>query len=339
MEKYFPRSTTAAVRGVSAIVIIFCHLGRTMIARIANPLPLFENYATLAVGLFFFYTGYNLIAAYVSMGGEWKRGFWRKKLLGIYLPFVICNVFYQFYYWALKIGPYDAPRILYFAFGGYLMNPDEWYIQSCMIVYFLTFLLLFASDIILKNRKLSGVALTAVSIAVLIVYSLIYSARGTYISAESVLPLSLTAGMITASFGETLLRIWEKHKWAVAVVLFFLLAYINYALWHGLKPQMLLGVNVFEVLPVLLEVLMINSLIIGETFSSRFLGTVSRYSLYMYLTHSLLYRLYRSDLIYIKNDFVYVLVYLISVCAASFLLGTLTERIMKAAKKDSTVTA
>lgn len=339
MEKYFPRSTTAGVRAVSAIVIVFCHLSRTMEMNVANPLLLFGKYATLAVGIFFFYTGYNLITAYLSRGAAWKKGFWRKKLLGIYLPFVICNVFYQFYYWALKNGPYDVPRILYFAFGGYLLNPDEWYIQSCMIVYFLTFAVLFAADIVCGGKKLPGIALTAVSIAVLIAYSLIYFVRGTYISFESVLPLTLTAGMITASFGEKLLRVWKKYKWAAALVLFFLLAYINAVNMLGIPPRMLLNVNVMDALPVLLEVLLINSLVIGEEFSSRFLNVVSRYSLYTYLTHSLLYRLYRSDLIYIKNDFVYVLVYLISVCAASYLLGTLTERIMKSAKKDSMVTA
>lgn len=335
MEKYFPRSTTAVVRAVAAIVIVFCHLTRTMKVTAVNPLLVFGQYATLAVGIFFFYTGYNLIAAYVCRGGEWKKGFWRKKLLGIYLPFVICNVFYQFYYWALKIGPYDLPRIVYFALGGYLMNPDAWYIQSCMIVYFLTYAALFAADILRKDRKLPGAALAALSIAVLAIYSLIYAARGTYISSESVLPLSLTAGMLAASFGERLLCFWKKHKWAAAVLLFFLYGYINYSRLYGAPPIMLLKVNLFEALPVLLEVLIVNSLIIGEEISSRFLEPVSRYSLYMYLTHSLFYQLFRSELIYIKNDILYLLVYLACVCAASFLLGKVIEAVTRGGKKEA----
>ena len=339
MEKYFQRSTTAAVRAVAAIVIIFCHLGRTMPARADNPLLLFGEYAGLAVSIFFFYTGYNLISAYLSKGGAWKKGFWRKKLLGIYFPFVICNVLFQCYYWALKIGPYDAPRIIYFALGGYLINPDAWYIQSCMLVYLLTYVLLAAADIALRGKKLPTFALVLVSAAVLLAYNLIYSARGTYISSESTLPLPLFAGMAAASLGEGFLAKWKRYKWAAAAILFFLSEYIGYMRLLGVSSPIILGADLFDVAALTLGTLLVNSLVIGENISSRALSAISRYSLYTYLTHSLCYNLLRSDLIYIKSDALYAAVYLICVCVLSFLLGKLTERVMSVGKAKGLKTA
>lgn len=51
-----------------------------MAIRADNPLLMFGEYSGAALGIFFFYTGYNIIAAYLSKGERWKKGFWRKKL-------------------------------------------------------------------------------------------------------------------------------------------------------------------------------------------------------------------------------------------------------------------
>lgn len=332
MEKYFPRSTTAAVRAVSAIVIVFCHLGRVMAIRADNPLLMFGEYSGAALGIFFFYTGYNIIAAYLSKGERWKKGFWRKKLLGIYFPFVICNLLFQCFFWLLKLGPYDAPRIVYFALGGYLINPDAWYIQSCMLAYLLVYVLLAAADILLRGKKLPAPALVLLCAAVLTAYNLIYTARGTYISSESVLPLPLFAGMAAASLGDGFLAAWKKHKWSSALILFFLTGYTEYIRLLGVSSPVILGAELYDVLSMVFKVLLINSLVIGEELSSRFLNTLSRYSLYMYLTHSLCYRFLRSELVYIENDALYVLVYLICVCVLSYLLGRLTEYVLGVGK-------
>ena len=90
-ENSFKRNNTGAMRAVAALVVLFCHLNNTMTARVENPLLVLCSYGNVAVSLFFFYTGYNLLYSYMKRPG-WAEDFWLKKLSRIYLPFVLVNI-------------------------------------------------------------------------------------------------------------------------------------------------------------------------------------------------------------------------------------------------------
>ena len=70
----FKKNNTGAMRAIATLVVLFCHLSNTMTARVENPLLVLCSYGNVAVGLFFFYTGYNLLYNYMNRPG-WAEDF------------------------------------------------------------------------------------------------------------------------------------------------------------------------------------------------------------------------------------------------------------------------
>ena len=89
-EEYLSLEYTKYLKGILALVVVFCHIQYDRIN-----LPIFKvfNYVgNFAVALFFFLSGYGLMSQYVKKGNKYLQGFFRKrilKLIIIYLVFIM----------------------------------------------------------------------------------------------------------------------------------------------------------------------------------------------------------------------------------------------------------
>lgn len=121
-DNYFSVDETRAIKGMCAVFILFSHIC-TYLADYFPAFFLFKYAGAIMVGGFFFVSGYGL--QYGVMNKEnYLKGFFKKRLLTIAVPYYIINAFYI----VTNQWAYDA--IIRSLFGFYL-----WYVMAITIFY------------------------------------------------------------------------------------------------------------------------------------------------------------------------------------------------------------
>lgn len=332
----FSKNNTGAMRAVATLMVLFAHLNNTMSPRWENPLLVLNFYGSLAVGVFFFYTGYNLLYIYRNRE-DWAKDFWLKKLARIYLPFVLVNIAGRIT-WLAQGSRTSLFAIVKCALGFELLNTELWYIQSCMLMYSLFYLVF-----ILLSRYKPGLRekrwlVAGLCVAIWLIYGEIYRRFGAYPEKSSYRSWTLLLGMLTGIYSGEVLRFWARYKWEI----FFLFAFIGIAISqyerNGIEVILpLVGRADLSQLRIVTVAVLANSLIIGENIRSRGLALIDKYSLYIYLCHAVLYVFFRSALMYIESDLLYLIVYLVSVAISAYglfnLAGWLEKKLRGLKKK------
>lgn len=313
MESSFSKENTNAVRALAAVLIAFVHLRGAVLND--NSRWLFaEPVGYLCVGVFFYYSGYNLIYNFVR-----KKRYWKSKLWHVYLPFVICNQVYGFYWKEIFTASWKT-RLLGLA-GYYLYNQTLWYIQALLIQYILFYILFGAYRALLKKRgeqKENRVVMLLLGGILLLAHMVITERTMVWgpLGGNCVLPASLWVGMVAAVLKEKEFRIWQDNKFLLAAL--FLLGMLfchHYYMvkmdinWHGLRPC--------ERLAPIFTALFANTLIIGEKVKSKILAFIGNISYEMYIYHLFFMGIWHGKVIWIKNDSLFVLLYI-----ASLILGS-----------------
>lgn len=86
------QSQSVAARGMLALMIVFHHYSTEMALP---PTQLFYPIGAMAVGVFFFMSGYGLTYSYVHRGEDYLRHFLRKRFFKLILPFVLAILAWQ----------------------------------------------------------------------------------------------------------------------------------------------------------------------------------------------------------------------------------------------------
>lgn len=317
-ESVLNRNSTDSIRALASILVVFVHLVRTMDVSPENPLQMLNIFAPGTLGIFFFYTGYNLLYGYMNKGGMlWSKGYWRKKITRIYLPFVLMNMIFQIYWWILGKGPYDIKIVIECLLGIYVLGSDLWYIQSVILIYLLFYVVFFIIEKLIPRVSRTMFVAISGSAIVGILYSLLYIRYGAYNSADSVYPTSLLAGMVFAITEKRIAGFLRKYKWELFFTFAFIVVIMDRYGLYGYKHIIAGRVDIYELIRPLVATLAVNTLIIDEKIKSPILLKISGISLPMYLTHTICYQVLRSELIYIENDTLYMLIYLTSLIIAS----------------------
>ena len=136
-EKFFPASpldldTSAALKGIFALAVIFHHLAQRTWAG-----WVFQNFrggGYLCVAGFFFLSGYG-IQKQVLARADYAKGFFRRRVLPILLPFGLMSVLC----WVLSAlckGRIWMPWDMLFALPyGDTVVPFSWYVFSILLFY------------------------------------------------------------------------------------------------------------------------------------------------------------------------------------------------------------
>lgn len=325
------------MRAIATLVVLFCHLSNTMTARVENPLLVLCSYGNVAVGLFFFYTGYNLLYNYMNRPG-WAEDFWLKKMARIYLPFVLVNIVGRIT-WLAHGSRTSLRSIISCTLGFELLNTELWYIQCCMLIYSLFFAVFRLMGKMREKMPGKRWAIAFICVGIWLVYGFVYEKFGAYPEKSSYRSWTLLLGMFTGIYSHEISAFWTKRKWEI----FFLAAFVGivipqyerYALEIALP---LVGKLDYTQLRIFTVTVLANSLIMGEDIESSALALIDKYSLYIYLSHAPLYVLFRSALIYIESDLLYLGIYLASVAISAVLLYRMSrglEKLFRARRENN----
>ena len=136
---FFDRISSKEVQGALAVFIIF---HQTVVALDANhidtgDLAFFYYYGILAVSFFFFSSGFGLIKRWMT-DRNYIKGFMRKRIFTVLVPFFICNYIYLTDALINNIianAHFGFGEVICSFFGIFLVNNEMWFAVEIMILY------------------------------------------------------------------------------------------------------------------------------------------------------------------------------------------------------------
>ncbi len=167
-EDFLDYSVMKGLQGFAAMAVILHHVTQTVTQYGQHDkgiINILVDAGVLFTGLFFFCSGYGLMTSLLEKE-DYLKGFIRKRLPAILVPFYVCNWLFIVTYLVMgyKAEPVD---IVTYIFGIVLMNDQMWFIVELAILYLVFFL-------IFRKRKSDGRALglMAVFLVIMTVISL-----------------------------------------------------------------------------------------------------------------------------------------------------------------------
>lgn len=316
---YLSKSNSDCLKGIFAVCVLMHHLylysGILRDTIFAN---IFQNMGYLSVSVFFFLSGYGLMASYNSKGNNYIKQFPYKRLLPYYCIIILLIFIYSITNIIMKneISITDLIKSLVdlettIFFG--------WYLQVQLLFYVL-FLIAFS---IYKTRKLQ-IGFLALCV---MVYCLISIYKGEPITRyESVFPFVL--GFIwNAKIGriDSFLENSKHWLWIVALTLFLFCGVILLQLCNFNSGAILILKMLSAILFVVLIMLQVSKIRIDYRFT-RLLGAIS---MEIYVMQGVFIILLRSKFIYISNPYIYIALIIIGTTAAAILVHPLFKYIYK----------
>ena len=316
LQDVFSRSNTAFVRAIATIVIIFCHLSGFLEKSPFDPVFVFVPNGYLAVACFFFFSGYNLFINFICKEQGWSKNFWKKKFFRLYLPFVVANFLFQIYYRMVNSEPETVWEVILSILGVHIKNTTLWYIQSIIVLYALCYLFFAAYSVV---KRIIGKRIY-LSISTLIIMALYYyqSSRCSVFPHYTVtIPLPFYVGAWIAIWGDLIMEQWQRHRGIViAITAFLFIQSITYRTDDALSIHVHGEIELYTLLATAVLPVLIMSAFIGNKIDVPIMNFISKYSLEMYMLHALCFGIF-SEIINVTNDFLFLLVYLVSLMVLS----------------------
>lgn len=259
----------------------------------------------LAVGLFFFVSGYGIIKQFRKKGKTYLDTFFKKKSMSIFMPFLLAMIVYFIY--RNLIGELNVLTAMYSLINGNPFVGNGWF--TIMILYlYLAFLV--SAYLGKKNYLLVfSILIFSVVIVVLITNFLNYGEWWT--NAVFCFPL----GVIWGSKEDEITNMcFKNYKMSLGIlaVLFSMFLYMDEIFYHPIIRA--LSVLLFSALVILFSYRI--------TFRSPIYNLLKPFSFELYLYQGLFIQLFRSDKIFIGNRLIYAFL----VIASTTILASLMHR-------------
>ncbi|MDD6038523.1 MAG: acyltransferase [bacterium] len=167
-EDFLSLSTSKALLGIFAVLIVLHHLAQLMGNLQMNPGPLayLEYVGVCFVGMFFFFSGYGLMYS-KNNREDYFKGFMRKRMGSILIPFYFCIVIFVVFSLAMQM-PMQPMEIVAYLSGWWLLNTQMWYVVEIAFLY-LAFYIIFR---LVKNET-AGLWLMGLFITVMVIASIL----------------------------------------------------------------------------------------------------------------------------------------------------------------------
>ena len=133
--KYLSTEQTMQMKGLFAIFVVLVHFSQRM--SNAGPMTLFKNPGYLAVGGFFFLSGYGLYSSYLKS----DKLFLKKtliRIMQIYKPLILVTLFYLIFLNLFFRESYSIKDIVLYFFNIKQIDSITWYLLA-MVYYYIIF--------------------------------------------------------------------------------------------------------------------------------------------------------------------------------------------------------
>ena len=318
-SQYLSKSNSECLKGIFAVCVLMHHLYQySGILRGTIFAYFFQSMGYLSVSVFFFISGYGLMASYSSKGNRYIKQFPRTRLLPYYCVIIFLIVIYTIENIILK-NEITAISLVKSFISSDTVIFFGWYLQVQLLMYII-FLIAFS---ICKTRKLQ--------LGFLFIYVMVYCVVSflsgvTATAYESVFPFVL--GFVWHAKKEridSLLKNIKQWLWMVASTLFLAYGLVSLSFCNISSIVIVICKMLSAVLFVVLIMLLVNKIRVDYRLT-RLLGTMS---LDIYVVQGLFIVLLRSKLIYISNPYFYIVLVIIGTAVGAVLIHPIIRYIYK----------
>lgn len=214
------------LKGMACIMVVVTHTCTQLGGEGILILP--SNIGTIAVGIFFFWSGYGLMYSYLNKE-NYLKGFVTKRILLVYVPFVFANAIFLLCNF-IEQEVYSFIETVKYLLGIKLICGHAWYIQTIIILYILFYL----SAKVSNGNKKKFILLLAICIIVYKGYE-DYIANPSDMYRGNVIPFLV--GYMVACIDSRKVECWiRKNYKTITFAITFLFSatffYISIFRWH-----------------------------------------------------------------------------------------------------------
>ncbi len=319
------RNNQGIIRFIAAFIIVFCHLPWV----VPNTDSIFLYLCLcgyLAVGVFFFFSGYNLVYGYMEKE-DYLKGFIYKKTVKVLLPYIVaCSITYA---WLLLTHVVLPNEISFMSFVG--NNGFLWYMPAVFLLYIVFWVIFGLFGMAVKNRKY---ALIIPVILTFFAYGFGWKVIGGRmdlpITANDCFPLCLMAGMLFPIFEDKLKTFFVKFRWPVVFV-----SFLGFFVIHTRYTKVSVGpFNYLEYTsPLFFTVMLVFLFCFENRIENKSLIWLSGLTTEVYLYHYFAMRVFRNHRFWMEKEGLFVLLYVVLLVIVSFcanrLFGVIKRKILK----------
>lgn len=291
---YLSLPNTNCVKGIFALFVLIHHLYQysglfhdTYIGVI------FQGLGHLSVAIFFFLSGYGLRISHNTKGYQYVNAIPKKRMMPLYLQCLVLIVLYMVLY--IVIGKEIKGSIVLqsFLWGGTIIV-NGWYLQVILVLYGLYYLVYGVFDRKKQNKSNLHIAM----LASLAIYALVCILLGKTITwYQSIFTFML--GIVWCDYKEWFDKVLNRHWLASGITAFIAFAILFIA---GLM------IKYFTILAAISFVVLVLILLMRIPVNCAVTRWLGRYYFEIYVMQGISLLLFHSDLIYIENKWLYVLV-------------------------------
>lgn len=314
-DQYLNQEQSGALKGLLAVAVLLCHvvpMSGVFYGSILS--PLIGSLGYLSVAVFFFLSGYGIMAQYHSKKEQYLNTFLKNRVLSIYFLTLFLIVVYSIFH--ISIGAKISATIFIQSFFiGNSVVSNGWYLQVVILFYVFWYLTI-------KYTRIQQTQF--VLLCVLIIG---YMVIGFYFMDHFRYQSSL--GFLLGIFWQQKkqkLDDWlfssKKHQIAVIMTAFFTFAvtYILSVKGSFINPDITAIVKsvmscssaaAFVILTVLINV------VLGALLNCKVLRFLGKYSMDIYVFQGIPLHLFKEGVLGVSNG----LLYIVTVCAATILLS------------------
>lgn len=176
-EKWMGIEFTTSLKGIGILTVIWAHVGKQL------GVPAIQFIAGVGVTLFLICSGYGMEKSFQKNG---LKDFWKKRILSVYIPFVIVLVISR----AIEVC-FGEPFDFYSFMGGLFLIKANWYIRFIVICYIVFFAVKSISAHIKAQRFESICWLLYVLIAFIVYSTYVTDESAPFLQARQVLSFPL----------------------------------------------------------------------------------------------------------------------------------------------------
>lgn len=295
------------LKGIFANTVLLHHLNQnTAVLNGCFLDNIFQTLGYLSVSVFLFLSGYGLTVTYNIKGEKYIKGFPKNRILPFYIQNLILIGIYLIF-WLIIGEKLSVRRIILSFFFGHTVIKYGWYIQTTLLLY-----LLFYLSHKFKNKTARIITFIGGYAFYFILCRLNNCWEMWYVSI-----LAFATGVFYAKFYK------KMHFNIIILSVCFLTLYI-------LSNFVVLNNNLTLILKmlscVIFPLLIVNFKKIFPCKSS-FLKHISRLCFEFYVLQGLFITLFHSEIFYIKNDTLYIIIVVLSTYLFSEILNKLFLKI------------
>ncbi|MCD7957293.1 MAG: acyltransferase family protein [Lachnospiraceae bacterium] len=314
---YLTLESTTCIKGLFAILVLIHHLYQHSGVSInGQGAYCLQSLGYLSVAMFLFLSGYGLQISYLNKGEQYIVNLPSKRILPLYLQYILLVGIYLAFFFVIDKSKITVKLIITsFVFGGTVVSKG-WYLQLTLALYLLYWLVYST----VKRKRTLAIVIGLVFICVLC------------------LVLQLGIVWFQSIFSFALGIFWANNKekidskcvesWGLFTGVFLITFVCSLVLSYYIIPIRVCTIILFCVLTLLL--------LMRVSINNKLMKGIGTYSFDIYVMQGIPLALLHSDVIYIENKLLYMLLCTIITLILAIAIHPVFQFINKAVKRKVT---